>query len=167
MGRGRVEDGLVVAMLPRVGAVLVERASRPRLARVEPIVPRVEPDEVHGELSSYDQLLEEGVTVGGGRVGILHRASHHARTEVPEVQERRELAGPVPLGAIAVHRVALEPALDEGPERRAAHGRPPATPDRLGLLRDGEPRGDLPRRTDSQKAARSSPGHPCLGRARK
>jgi hypothetical protein len=73
-------------VLADVEAVTAERLSRPGLAAREPIVRRVEPDEIHRQLAAHDELLDKRGDRCFRRARTHDRACDFARADLPEVE---------------------------------------------------------------------------------
>src|SRR5579885_2070317 len=97
-----------VAILPTIARVLLQRAERPRLARLEPIIVAIVAHEIDRELAAHDQLLQKRGSDGARRFGFADRKRHRMGPEMAEMQVRRQAAGAVEFGMIAAVWVVIK-----------------------------------------------------------
>jgi len=87
-----------------------ERPSRPGFERFETVIIRVVAHEIYREFAAHDQLLQKRLLRGLGGRGFLYRLCNRKRTDVSEVQVRREIARAHEFGVIPVLRIILQSA---------------------------------------------------------
>ncbi len=119
---GALEFRASVEKWTAIRDVLGERLLSPRLGALEVVVFSMEANEIDGQFTPGDELIEIGLLVGGRCVGFFDSESDGNWTDVAEVQVRRERTGAVDFRMIALRVVVTKRAGRELLEQAQSFG---------------------------------------------
>src|ERR1700683_4962324 len=81
---------------------------RPGLDAREPFKARIVAHEIDGQLAPYDQLFEKRIAIASRRRRTSNRECNGMRSDLAEVEIRRESAGPIDFGLVTVGCVVAQ-----------------------------------------------------------
>src|SRR5271165_2248460 len=97
-----------VVVRARVASVLPYRAMRPWLDAREPSKAGIVAHEIDGQLAPYDQLFEKRIAIASRCRRTSNRKRNGMRSDLAEVEIRRESAGPIDFGLVAMVGVVAQ-----------------------------------------------------------